>query len=186
MASVCDSHYARGRPHRASHARDAACAGSALGNESCSRALAPAGPGARPTRCDVVLESSGWKAVWQTASNAAGHHCNSANPGEAGNVVISGHHNTAGEVFREVSEIGQPGSIFGLGDEIILVAQDGREYTYVVSRWDRFQEEGASDAERRLHALYLDQTSDPILTLVTCWPYEARTHRVVVIAELQP
>ena len=135
---------------------------------------------------DAVLEGGAWKAVWQTATSAAGHHRNSANPGEAGNVVISGHHNTAGEVFREVSEIGQPGSRFGLGDEIILVAQDGLEYSYRVSAWDRFPEEDASEEERIQHARYLDQTPEPILTLVTCWPYESRTHRVVVVAELQP
>ncbi len=117
--------------------------------------------------------------------NAAGHHRNSANPGEAGNVVVSGHHNTAGEVFREVSEIGQPGSLLGLEDEIILVAQDGLQYTYRVISWDRFPEEDASEADRVRHARYLDPTEDPILTLVTCWPYESRTHRVVVIAELQ-
>ncbi len=135
---------------------------------------------------DVLFEAGTWQSRWQTADGAAGHHRNSANPGEAGNVVISGHHNTRGEVFRAVSEIGQPGATFGEGDDIILVAEDGRQYTYRVTQWERFQEEGVSAEERQRHARYLAPTSDPILTLATCWPYESNSHRVVVIAELQP
>ncbi len=134
---------------------------------------------------DVILEGETWRSVWQTADGAAGHHRNSANPGEAGNVVISGHHNTRGEVFRQVSEIGQPGTRFDIGDEIILVAADGRQYTYTVVRWERFPEEGLSAAERRAHARYLDPTTDAVLTLVTCWPYESNSHRVVVVARLE-
>jgi LPXTG-site transpeptidase (sortase) family protein len=134
----------------------------------------------------IEFENGAWRSVWLTASHAAGHHRNSANPGEAGNVVLSGHHNTAGEVFRQVSEIGQPKSEFAVGDEIIVKAQDGQVYTYRVVLWDRFVEEDATEAERLLHARYLDATADPILTLVTCWPYESRSHRVVVVAELGP
>ena len=135
---------------------------------------------------EVDLEQGVWHSVWQTAEGAAGHHRNSANPGEAGNVVISGHHNTRGEVFRQVSEIGQPGSVLGQGAGIVLVAQDGRQHTYTIVQWERFQEEGISQRERQDHARYLTSTADPTLTLVTCWPYESNSHRVVVIAKLQP
>lgn len=135
---------------------------------------------------NVVFTAGTWQSVWQTANSAAGHHRNSANPGEAGNVVISGHHNTQGKVFREVSEIGQPGMAFGIGDEIVLIAQDGQQYTYVVVQWERFQEEAISVEERRAHARFLSPTADATLTLVTCWPYESNSHRVVVVAKLQP
>jgi LPXTG-site transpeptidase (sortase) family protein len=135
---------------------------------------------------NVVFEAGTWQSVWQTADGAAGHHRNSANPGEAGNVVVSGHHNTQGEIFREVSEIGQPGAAFGTGDEIILVAQDGQQYTYIVVQWERFQEEGMSVEERQAHARFLLPTTDATLTLVTCWPYESNSHRVVIVAKLQP
>jgi LPXTG-site transpeptidase (sortase) family protein len=134
----------------------------------------------------VELEQGIWHSVWQTADGAAGHHRNSANPGEAGNVVISGHHNTRGEVFRQVSEIGEPGSALSQSDEIILVAEDGQQYTYTIVQWERFQEEGLPDRERQEHARYLASTTDPTLTLVTCWPYESNSQRVVVIAKLQP
>lgn len=134
----------------------------------------------------VIAENGAYRSVWQTADGAAGHHRNSANPGEAGNVVISGHHNTRGEVFRQVSDIGLPGSELAVGDEVTLVAQDGQQYGYEIVFWDRFEEETASDAEQRQHAAYLAATGDARLTLVTCWPYEANSHRVVVIAKLRP
>jgi len=135
---------------------------------------------------DVVFAAGTWQSAWQTADRAAGHHRNSANPGEAGNVVISGHHNTRGEVFRQVSDIGLPGAAIGPGDDVILIAQDGQQYTYTVVKWDRFQASGASEAEQRQHAAYLAPTADATLTLVTCWPYEGNTHRVVVVARLKP
>jgi sortase A len=135
---------------------------------------------------DVVFGEDGWKSVWQTADGAAGHHRDSANPGEAGNVIISGHHNTRGQVFREVSEIGQPGAELEVGDDITLEAKDGREYTYEIMQWERFPEEGTSAEERQLHARFLAPATEPLLTLITCWPYASNTHRVVVVAELQP
>jgi sortase A len=135
---------------------------------------------------ELIYEDGAWRSVWQMASDAVGHHRNSANPGEVGNVVLSGHHNTAGEVFREVSEIGQDGARFAIGDELVLVASDGQHYVYSVSDWERFQETGASREQRQRNAGYLDQTGEPTLTLVTCWPYESNSHRVVVIARLQP
>jgi len=122
--------------------------------------------------------------VWETASHAAAHHRNSANPGERGNVVLSGHHNIEGEVFREFSSIGEPGSRLDLGDEIILHAEDGRAFSDRIVEWHRFREAGVSEEELRAHGRFMDPTDRPILTLVTCWPYITNTHRVVVVAEL--
>jgi LPXTG-site transpeptidase (sortase) family protein len=126
-----------------------------------------------------------WRSTWETAEGAVGHHRNSANPGEAGNVVLSGHHNAYGEVFRDVSEIGLPGSPMDEGSALILVAQDGRQHTYSVLRWERFQVEGIPDAERGAYARYMAPSTDPILTVITCWPYDGNSHRVVVVAEFQ-
>jgi LPXTG-site transpeptidase (sortase) family protein len=134
---------------------------------------------------DIVLNDGTWHSVWQTANGAAGHHRNSANPGEAGNVILSGHHNTRGEVFRMVSEIGLADSALGEGSEITIMAEDGRKYAYSVVYWDRFEVEGAEIAERQRAAAYLQPSSEPLLTLITCWPYESNSHRVVVVAELQ-
>lgn len=135
---------------------------------------------------EVAFEAGTWHSRWQTVDDAAGHHRDSANPGEGGNVVLSGHHNTGAEVFRQVSEIGLPGSPLGEGIDLILVAADGGLHTYTVVSWERFQVEGIPETERRNYAHYMDPTTDPILTLITCWPYESNSHRVVVVAELQP
>ena len=55
--------------------------------------------------------------VWETPKHAVGHHLGTANPGETGNVVLSGHIN---------SPIRQEGNVFSklprvkLGDEVIV------------------------------------------------------------------
>ncbi|MBC7225284.1 MAG: sortase [Anaerolineae bacterium] len=121
---------------------------------------------------------------WETASYAAGHHFNSALPGEEGNVVLSGHHNIEGEVFRDISRIGEAGARLGLGDEVILYAEDGRAFVYRIVEWHRFREAGTSEEERLAHARFLNPSDRGILTLITCWPYVSNTHRVVVVAEL--
>jgi len=134
----------------------------------------------------MILEDGVWRSEWETADHAAGHLQSSANPGEPGNMVISGHHNTKGEVFRPLSNVGLPGCPLRQGDAVLVVAEDGREFTYEIVSWDRFLEQGASAEEVRQHARYLEPTDTATLTLVTCWPYESNTHRVVIVARLVP
>ncbi len=154
------------------------------------------GAGMPPTRLlipalnlDTPVETMGWKVVedakglrseWEVVDFAAGHHINSAFPGEAGNVVLSGHNNIGGSVFKSVCVIGQPGVDFGLGDEMILEDEMGRRFAYQVNGWRRMQEANASIAQRQDNAQYLNPTTDAQLTLVTCWPPNSNTHRVVV------
>ncbi len=138
---------------------------------------------------DTPVQRMGWKTVngvsqWDVVDNAAGHHFDSAYPGERGNVVLSGHNNIAGAVFAGVCVIGQPGVAFGLGDEMILVDSSGRSFTYQVNGWHRMKEKNASIAKRQNNASYLRQTDEAQLTLVTCWPPWSNTHRVVVTGVL--
>ncbi|MCP4168101.1 MAG: sortase, partial [Chloroflexi bacterium] len=132
----------------------------------------------------VIRTARGTRSEWEVVDFAAGHHINSAYPGEAGNVVISGHNNIGGSVFRSVCVIGQPGVDFGLRDEIILSDEEGRQFTYEVNGWQRMKEANASIAKRRGNAQWLDPTDFAQLTLVTCWPPWSNTHRVVVTALL--
>ncbi|HEY64316.1 MAG TPA: sortase [Caldilineae bacterium] len=116
-----------------------------------------------------------WFSEWQTASYAAGFHKGSALPGHVGNTVISGHHNIKGKVFEHLVEL-KP------GDLVILYA-DGRPYRYRVQ--DKFivKEVGVSLAQRRQNAQWIAPTRDERLTLVTCWPPDGNTYRVIVVAK---
>jgi sortase A len=139
---------------------------------------------------DAPMVDVGWEVVergdqryteWQTADNAAGHHVNSARPGEQGNVVLSGHHNTKGEVFRRISDME-----LAIGDSIYLYDASGQRFTYVVDEITDppLQEVGASPEQRLANARYIQPTNDARVTLVTCWPYVSNTHRVVVVGKL--
>ncbi len=128
----------------------------------------------------VVEDANGAHSEWDVIDNAAGHHIDSVYPGEAGNVVLSGHNNIGGAVFRTLCVIGEPGVDFGLGDDMILVDEAGRRFTYQVNGWQRMPEANASLAARQENARYMAPTNDAQLTLVTCWPPTSNTHRVVV------
>ncbi len=105
---------------------------------------------------------------------AAGWHNSSAALGVPGNTVLNGHHNIDGEVFRWLVAL-KPGSIIALGS-------GGRQHYYVVVQTMTLAEEGQPLAKRQDNARWILPTEDERVTLITCWPYYARTHRLVVIA----
>jgi sortase A len=106
---------------------------------------------------------------WESLKQGAGHHVGSANPGEDSNCVISAHNDIFGEIFRELSDV-------ELGNEV-FVHTASQVYRYVVTQ-KRFIE------PTEVSVMY--PTSSPVLTLISCYPYGIDTHRIVVIAELQP
>jgi LPXTG-site transpeptidase (sortase) family protein len=105
---------------------------------------------------------------------AAGWHPDSALPGEAGNTVINGHHNIAGEVFADLVDVKE-------GDTIIVYA-DERAFAYVVTNRMILPETFMDAATRLENARWLAQSEDVRLTLVTCWPKESYTHRLILVA----
>ncbi|MBI5960888.1 MAG: sortase [Chloroflexi bacterium] len=105
---------------------------------------------------------------------AAGWHQNSAPLGQPGNTVFNGHHNTSGEVFRWLSTL-KPGNF-------ITIEAGNRRYSYVVVQTMTLAEEDQPVQIRQQNARWILPTSDERVTLVTCWPYSANTHRLVVIA----
>jgi len=113
--------------------------------------------------------------TWQVPGFAAGWHINSALPGGNSNVVLSGHHNIDGEVFRYLVNL-------KAGDEIILHA-DGRDYYYAVTDKFILPEKDASPEQRLQNGKWILPTTDERLTLVTCYPYTNNTHRVIVVAK---
>ncbi len=112
---------------------------------------------------------------WKVAEYAAGHHEGTANPGQVGNVVISGHDDWKGEVFKELHTVKR-------GDEIHVFSAE-REFLYIVQDSVIVLEDGATDGQKRDNARYMDPTADQRLTLITCFPYGVDDHRVIVIAK---
>ncbi len=133
---------------------------------------------------DAPVASAGWvikeddgapTSLWDIPMNAAGWHKNSALPGHGNNVVLSGHHNLGSEVFRNLVDL-------KVGDEIVLQA-DAYEYRYQVT--DRFivPERNAPEEQRAQNAQWINPTVDERVTLVTCWPYNDNSHRLIVVAK---
>ncbi|MFN2200843.1 MAG: sortase [Caldilineaceae bacterium] len=111
---------------------------------------------------------------WDVAEYAAGWHKNSALPGETGNVVMSGHNNILGSVFRELDQL-------RAGDDI-YVGYGGQRYQYVVDQVVIVPEKYASTEQRQENAKWIGESKDSRLTLVSCWPRNNNTHRIVVVA----
>ncbi|MCB0209138.1 MAG: sortase [Anaerolineae bacterium] len=123
----------------------------------------------------TVIEREGQQtSTWIIPDDAAGWHENSNLPGHGSNIVLSGHHNIGAEVFRNLIDLEK-------GNEIILIA-DGHDYHYIVT--DRFilPERNVSEEQRKQNAQWIMPTLDERVTLVTCWPYNDNTHRLIVIA----
>jgi sortase A len=134
---------------------------------------------------DAKVVPMGWEMVdrrgvmvseWVVPKKAAGWHMNSALPGHGENVVLSGHHNIEGKVFRYVVDLNP-------GDEITLYAGDV-PYPYVVTEKYILKESGMPLRVRQKNAQWIMPSGDERLTLVTCWPYEwpGNSHRVIVVA----
>jgi len=113
--------------------------------------------------------------TWPELGAGVGHDRASVNPGESGNILLFGHNNYAGQVFRRLSEL-------EVGDEIHLYTLD-QGFSYVVRDVDIVRAVGATEQDNRAHAFYLGPKSEETLTLVSCWPYTTYTHRVYVVAK---
>jgi sortase A len=115
------------------------------------------------------------KSEWQVADYAVGHHAGTANPGQVGNVVLSGHDDYKGEVFKNLHNVHK-------GDEVIVDTEKG-QYVYVITQLVLVKEEGVSDAQKLANAAYMNPTPDQTLTMITCWPYGIDDHRFIAIAK---
>jgi sortase A len=106
---------------------------------------------------------------WQTLKKGVGHTPGTANPGEAGNCVLSGHDDVYGEVFRYLSDLKS-------GDEVLVYTSDGQGFKYVVKTSFLVLPDAVE---------VLDPTPDPVLTLITCYPYLIDSHRLIVVCTLE-
>jgi sortase A len=111
-----------------------------------------------------VVEGDDWEAL----KLGVGHTPWSVNPGQAGNGVLSAHNDIFGEIFRRLPEM-------ELGDEI-FVHTGAQIYGYVVKATRVIE-------PAQVEVMY--PTKDPVLTLISSYPYLVDNKRVVVIAELE-
>lgn len=111
-----------------------------------------------------VVQGDGWEQL----KKGVGQHIGSANPGENGNVVLSGHDDVFGEVFRNLDKL-QP------GDQVILYTMQ-QQFIYRVTE-TRIVDPSQVDV--------MNSTSDPTVTLISCYPYMVDKQRIVVFATLQ-
>jgi sortase A len=147
----------------------------ALGvNVQSSPSLPPPTPGPHsPTRILISKLAIDWPIVegdsWEELKRGVGHHVGSADPGERGNLVLSGHDDVFGEVFKDLDQLEN-------GD-LVQIFAGGHAFRYQV-RAKRV----VSPSELSV----LDPTREPVVTLITCTPYRIDSMRLVVIAQLVP
>lgn len=143
-------------------------------NVQAAPALPPPTPGPQsPTRIVIPAIGVDWPVVpgdgWEELKRGVGHHIGSANPGERGNMILSGHNDVFGEVFKDLEALKD-------GDEIQVYA-GGRLLKYQVR---------AKRIVLPNEFSVLQPTRESVVTLITCYPYRVDTHRLVVIAQLIP
>jgi sortase A len=118
----------------------------------------------------IVTDDKG-NSAWDTAAFAVGFQRGSALPGAPGNTVMNGHISSPvshkGDVFRHLPEV-------RIGDEIDVYVGD-RRVAYAVT---------ALQVVPPTAIQVLNSTPDATLTLITCYPDNIYTNRLIVIGKL--
>lgn len=126
----------------------------------------------------MTVEGSEYRQWAAPDQFAAGWHDTSARLFEAGNLVLNGHNNIYGSVFMRLQELQE-------GDLIYLSAGD-QSQVYLVSNIMLLEERGQPLEVRMQNAGWIQPSEDRRLTLITCWPIESNTHRLIVVAVPYP
>ena len=105
---------------------------------------------------------------WEQLKKGVAQQIGTPNPGEIGNLVLSGHNDVYGEVFRYLDQL-KP------GDEVTLFTSR-RKYTYIVA---------GTQMAKPSAVEVMAQTRDARVTLISCHPYLVDDHRIVISAILQ-
>lgn len=105
---------------------------------------------------------------WEQLKKGVGQQVGTPDPGKSGNIVLSGHNDVYGEVFRYLDRL-SPG-------DIVILFTSQRQYTYVVTGTQMVEPTAVE---------VMAQTADARMTLISCHPYLIDDHRIVVSAVLQ-
>ena len=133
---------------------------------------------------DVPIVAMGWSVIEQDGQQvsewdvpnwrAAGWLNTSALVGAPGNTVLEGHQDIAGRVFEDLEYLKE-------GDEIqVQAASQTRKY--VIALRTIVPEKDQPLEVRRENARWIGPSNDERLTLVTCWPRNDNTHRLILVA----
>jgi sortase A len=111
-----------------------------------------------------VVQGDGWEQL----KKGVAQHAGSADPGQAGNLVLSAHNDVYGEIFRHLDQMKN-------GDQVIIYTLQ-HSYTYIVTNTEIVK---PTDVE------VMAATPDPTLTLISCYPYMVDNKRIAVQASLK-
>jgi LPXTG-site transpeptidase (sortase) family protein len=98
----------------------------------------------------------------------------SAPLGVVGNTVLIGHHNDYGEVFGHLVDL-------HVGD-LIMVYSGDKMFVYAIALRMILPERDQPLEVRLKNAQWIASSQDERLTLITCWPFNSNTHRLVIVA----
>jgi sortase A len=113
---------------------------------------------------------------WEAPSEyAAGWQQTSAYLGVPGNTVLNGHHNIFGSVFGRLNEL--------IEGDLIEVHSGDSVITYTITSKLLLSERGEPLSVRLENGRWMQSTTDERLTLVTCWPPDSNTHRLLIVAQ---
>ncbi len=143
------------------------------------RAVIPIGM--RPDKNGSLMWDTDALFANRSRPDLVGQLVGSANPGQNGNVILTGHNYNQGRynwkgVFVNLQTL-QP------GDEITVDVQGDGQFVYVVESVNQVPWRDKSDAEWAQHVQYLGASGREQLTLVTCsgaafYPFPARVYVV--------
>lgn len=132
---------------------------------------------------DTAIDDLGWSATigpagrifnnWDVTDFTAGWHVNSSRPGQGGNVVLSGHNNIQGAVFRELDQL--------KAGDVATIWSGAAQYDYEITDVFVVLERDATPEQRRQNAEWISEFDDDRLTLVTCWPRNGNSHRIIAV-----
>lgn len=103
---------------------------------------------------------------WEQLKKGVGQHIGSPNPGDGGNLILSAHNDIYGELFRDLDQL-EPG-------DVIKVFTNQITYEYIVVQ---------TQIVEPTFVEVLNQTSRPIVTLISCYPYGVDNQRIVITGE---
>jgi len=111
-----------------------------------------------------VVQGDGWEQL----KKGIGQRLGTPDPGEDGNIVVSAHNDIFGEIFRDLDKLQS-------GDTIVVFTSQ-RTYTYVVRQTQIVQPTQVD---------VMAPTQEPVITMISCYPYMVDTERIVITAYLQ-